>query len=358
MSQFISDFAEFAKKWGAFLSERAKNAFVSFEKAKGVITEGLYKQRGKLARPFVHSGMGTIAAIGIMLVPIISEELPGRSDPWQAPSPSAVLAAATENPETATLVSDKVRDRIIEYEIQPGDTISTIAEKFGVSQETVLWQNELTKNAKLKPGQSLEILPVTGISHKVQKGETIYSISRTYSAEPQPIVDFPFNTFVNDETFALAVGQLLIIPDGTPPQEVPAPSSLARRTPDAGTVTASGDFVWPASGRISQGFAWYHRGIDIANKDAPDILAADSGEIIAAGWLDNAGYGNRVIIDHGNGYQTLYAHLSQVYVVPGQTVKRGVAIGRMGSTGRSTGTHLHIEIRRDGVPVNPLELLR
>lgn len=358
VARFFRDFQEFAKSWWGYISINLERWFFIFENIKGKIAEGLYRQRGRLARPFVHSGMGTIAAIGIMLVPIISEELPGRSNPWQAPSPSSVLAAATENPATSTLVSDKVRDRIIEYEIQPGDTISSIADKFGISQDTIIWENNLSKKTVLKPGQTLRILPVTGISHKVQKGETIYSIAKKLSAEPQAIVDFPFNTFVNDETFALAVGQLLIIPDGTPAQEAPAPSSLARRTPDAGTVTASGDFVWPASGRISQGFVWYHRGVDIANKDAPDILAADSGEVILAGWPDNGGYGNRVIIDHGNGYTTLYAHLSQIYVTAGQTVRRGSPIGRMGSTGRSTGTHLHIEIKRDGVAINPLELLR
>lgn len=356
--EFSRDFKEFSGLWWEFTTRHLRRAFFGFEAVKSFITEGLYKQRGRLARPFVHSGMGTIAAIGIMLVPIISEELPGRASPWQAPSPSAVLAAATENPETATLVSDKVRDRIIEYEVQQGDTVSSIAEKFGISQDTIIWENNLSKKTVLKPGQTLRILPVAGISYKVQKGETIYSIAKRTNSEPQAIVDFPFNTFVNDETFALAVGQVLIIPDGTPPAQAPAPSSFARRTPDAGTVTASGDFVWPASGRISQGFAWYHKGVDIANKDGPDILAADAGTIILAGWPDNAGYGNRIIIDHGNGYTTLYAHMAQIYVTVGQTVRRGSPIGKMGSTGRSTGTHLHIEIRRDGVAINPLELLR
>lgn len=356
--QFLREFQEFLKLWWEFATRRLRRAFFGFEKVKNFVAEGLYRQRGKFVRPFVHSGMGAIAAVGIMLVPIISEELPGRTSPWQAPSPSSVLAAATENPATQTLVSDKVRDRIIEYEVREGDTVSSIAEKFGVSQDTLIWENKLTKKTVLKPGQNLRILPVTGISYKVQKGETIYSIAKRTNAEPQAIVDFPFNTFVNDETFALAVGQLLIIPDGTPPEEAPAPSAFARRTPDAGTVTASGDFVWPASGRISQGFTWYHRGIDIANRDGPEVLAADAGTVIIAGWPDGQGYGNRVIIDHGNGYQTLYAHLSQVYVVEGQTVRRGSSIGRMGSTGRSTGTHLHIEIRQDGVPINPLELLK
>ena len=330
-----------------------------FENAKGKLIQSLYKQRGKLARPFIHSGMGALAAMGIVLAPVISDELPGRADPWQQKSPSAVLAAATEAPATATLESEKPRDKVVEYPVQAGDTVSSIAAKFGVSEETVMWQNDLTKKSVLKPGQIVEVLPVTGISHKVQKGETIYSIAKKYQTEPQGILDFPFNTFVNDETFALAVGQTIIVPEGTPPAEAPAPSAFARRTPDAGTVTASGAFIWPASGSISQRYSWYHKAIDISNKSAPDIIAADAGTVIIAGWPTNEGYGNRVVLDHGNGYQTLYAHMSKVYVSVGQRVKRGDSLGQMGSTGRSTGTHLHLEIRKAGSPpLNPLEFLK
>lgn len=353
----FSQLHDFLTLWWSYIFTRLKRGFLRFEAGKRRLAESLYRQRGKLARPFIHSGMATLAAFGVMIAPVIAEELPGSSDPWETQSPSAVLSAATENPATATLISDKLRDRIIEYEVQEGDTISGVAQKWGISQETIIWQNGLRKNAVLKPGQTLEILPVTGVSHKVQKGETIYSIAKKFSAEPQAIVDFPFNTFVNDETFALAVGQTLIIPDGTPPKEAPPTPTYARRTPDAGTVTGSGVFVWPASGNISQRYVWYHRGIDIANKGAPDILAADSGTVEYAGCL-GWGYGCHVVINHGNGYQTLYAHLSQLYVTPGQRVARGNTIGRMGSTGRSTGTHLHFEIRRNGVFLNPLDILR
>lgn len=359
MPQLFLDLREFVKAWWVFLSTPTKQVFGGFETAKSTLAESLYRQRGKLARPFVHSGMVALSAVGVMIAPIISDQLPGNT---QISAPSSVLSAATENPEMSTLISDKPRDRVIDYEVQSGDTLSTISEKFGVSQDTILWQNSsLTKKTILKPGQTLKILPVTGIAHKVSRGETIYSIAKKYQAEPQAIVDFPFNTFVNDETFALAVGQDLIIPDGVPPKEVPPPTRFARITPDAGTVTASGIFVWPASGRISQGFLWYHRGIDIANRDAPDVLAADSGTVIVAGWPDNGGYGNRVIIDHGNGYQTLYSHLSLVYVrsEPGKNrVNKGAPIGKMGSTGRSTGTHLHFEVKRGDTFLNPLEFLR
>lgn len=340
------------------MSKRILQNALRFENAKGKLTQGLYKQRGRFARPFVHSGMGVLGAIGIVLAPVISDELPGRNDPWQQKSPSAVLAAATETPATATLESEKPRDKVLEYSVQEGDTVSSIASKFGVSEETVMWQNDLTKKSVLKPGQIVKILPVTGVSHKVQKGETIYSIAKKYQTEPQGILDFPFNTFVNDETFALAVGQTIIVPEGTPPAEAPAPSAYARRTPDAGTVTASGAFIWPASGSISQRYSWYHKAIDVSNKSAPEIIAADAGSVVIAGWPSNEGYGNRVVIDHGNGYQTLYAHMAKVYVSVGQRVKRGDPVGQMGSTGRSTGVHLHLEVRKTGVALNPLEFLK
>jgi len=115
--------------------------------------------------------------------------------------------------------------------------------------------------------------------------------------------------------------------------------------------------VWPSSGTITQRFVWYHPGVDIANRAAPDILAADGGIVLAAGW-DNSGYGNRVIIDHKNGYRTLYGHMQKIYVVPGQGVNRGSAIGKMGSTGRSTGTHLHFEVYVNGSRISPLGVLQ
>lgn len=359
MSSLLADLKEFISSWWKFLYAPAKRGFLGFENIKGKLAEALYRQRGKLARPFVHSGMATLSVVGVMLAPVISQELPGGKNPWQVGSPSAVLSAATENPEMSTLVSDHGRDKIIDYEIREGDTISSIADKFQISQETIIWQNNLPKKAILKPGQRLQILPVTGVSHTVQKGETIYSIAKKYDAEPQAMADFPFNTFVNDETFALAVGQRLIVPDGVKPEEAPPPRAFANRiTPDAGAVTASGVFVWPASGRITQPFSWYHTGVDIANRESPDVLAADSGTVKTVGWPDNSGYGNRVVIDHGNGYQTLYAHLAAIYVVSGTRVAKGQAVGKMGTTGRSTGIHLHFEIRVNGARTNPLEYLK
>lgn len=336
-------------------------SFLRMEERKGVVVSALYRQRGKLARRLMHFGMGGLAGVGMMIAPVIAQEFPGRNvNPWDIPSASAVLSATTEDPETQTLVSDKVRDKIIQYTVAPGDTVSTIAQKFDVSEDTIRWQNDLASKDSIKAGQTLEILPVTGISHKVQKGDTVYSIAKKYDTSPQAMVDFPYNAFANDETFELAIGQTVIVPDGVKPADIPwSPIARVRQiTPNAGTVVASGSFVWPVGGTITQRFAWYHKGIDIANNAAPNILAADAGTVVGAGWLDGYGYGNRVIIDHGNGSRTLYGHLSQVYVVAGQTVNRGAAIGKMGSTGRSTGIHLHFEVIQNGAYLNPLNVLK
>jgi murein DD-endopeptidase MepM/ murein hydrolase activator NlpD len=355
---FLGEIKLFFSELTNYLITNLHLSFLRFEEGKGIFVTALYRQRGRYSRRLMHTGMAALAALGVMIAPVIAQEFPGRSvNPWELPSTTNVLSASTQDPETTTLVSDKVRDKSIEYTVQEGDTVASIAQKFGVSEETVRWQNDLTGD-KIKIGQTLEILPVTGISHKVAKGDTVYSIAKKYDTSPQAIVDFPYNTFSNDETFELAIGQVVVVPDGVRPAAGPTIPRARQITPNAGTVVASGSFVWPAGGTITQRFVWYHKGIDIANRAAPTILAADAGTVVGAGWLDGYGYGNRVIIDHGNGYRTLYGHLSQVYVVTGQTVNRGAAIGKMGSTGRSTGIHLHFEVVLNGVYLNPLNVLR
>jgi LysM repeat protein len=355
---FFDEVKLFLKELYLYIIKNLHLSFLRFEEGKGAFVTALYKQRGKQARRLMHSGMAGLAAVGLMIAPMIAQEFPGRSvDPWEIPVASSVLSATTEDPETYTVVSDKVRDKIIEYAVQEGDTVSSVAEKFGVSENTILWQNDLTSKDSIKAGEVLEILPVTGISHKVQKGDTVHSIAKKYDTSAQGMVDFPYNTFVNDETFELAVGQTIIVPEGVAPSAKGTTPRVRRTVPDAGTVVASGSFVWPAGGQISQNFVWYHKGIDIANRASPNVVAADSGTVVYSGCL-GWGYGCHVIIDHGNGYRTLYAHLSSIYVNVGQGINRGVALGKMGSTGRSTGIHLHFEVIRNGVHITPFSVLQ
>lgn len=353
---YLSEIKLFFVELARYLVKNLHLSYLTFEEGKGLFVTALYRQRGRLARRLIHSGMATLAAFGVMIAPVVAQEFPGRSaNPWEISSPSSVLSSATENPEIETLISN-VRDKIILYTVLDGDTIKSIAQKFGVSEDTIRWQNSISGD-KIKVGQTLEILPITGIAHKVQKGDTVYSIAKRYDADTQAIVDFPFNTFANDETFDLAVGQTIIVPDGVMPQAVPSLPRIRQLTPNAGTVVASGEFVWPVSGTITQRFSWYHPGVDIANRAAPDVLAADSGTITIPPYMAG-GFGNYIVIDHGNGYRTQYAHLSAIYVSSGQTVKRGDRIGRMGSTGRSTGTHLDFRVWKSGASVNPLNVLR
>lgn len=354
--------------------------FSKFEQFKSLAVVKMYQQRGKYAQAFVHGGLALVMSLGVALGPslvvgeaeaqsMISSGVGGAviiGGEQEEVEESKVLGTMTDSVylQPLTEVSDKPRAEKIEYEVQSGDTLSVLAEKFGVSVDTIRWANpEKIKSVKtvLKAGDTLVIPPVTGVVHKVKSGETVYSIAKKYDISAQGIVDFPFNDFTNDETFALAVGQVLVVPDGVMPDVQPwsPTSSLARvLTPDAGSVSATGSWIWPASGKITQRFLAWHKGIDIANKSGGAILAADSGKVVMAGWLDNAGYGNRVMVDHGNGYQTLYAHLSKISVKVGQNVKRGDVLGVMGSTGRSTGIHLHFEIRTAGGNVNPLNYLK
>ncbi|HKC05187.1 MAG TPA: M23 family metallopeptidase [Patescibacteria group bacterium] len=340
-----------------FIFKSLHISFLKFEERKGVVVTALYRQRGKRSRQLTHYGMAGLAALGVVMAPMIAQEFPGRSvNPWQVSAAPAVLSASTDDPGLDTQISSKVRDSIIDYEVQSGDTVSSIADKFGVTPATIRWQNSLSGD-RIKVGSTLQVLPVTGIAHKVQKGDTVYSIAKKYDSDPQSVVDFPFNSFSNDETFELAIGQTVIVPDGVMPTGIVSTPRPRQSTPDAGTVVASGQFVWPTQGTITQRFSWYHPGIDIANRAEPLDVAADSGTVIFSGW-DSSGYGNMVLIDHHNGFKTRYAHLSQIMVVSGQGVARGSVIGKMGSTGHSTGPHTHFEIYLNGTRVNPLNYLR
>lgn len=357
---FVDELKLFFSELGFYLTKKLHFSFIRFEEGKGVFVTSLYKQRGKYARKLIHTGMAAIAGFGMIIAPVIAQEFPGRSvNPWEIVSNPNVLSATTESDGIETLVSEKVRDSVKEYKVEEGDTVASIAKKFGVDEDTIRWQNNLSGD-RIKLGQTLQILPVTGIAHKVQKGDTVYSIAKKYDSSAQAVVDFPFNTFSNDETFELAIGQVVIVPDGVKPAEAVSAPRTRQITPDAGSVVASGNFAWPTNGTITQNFAWYHPGIDIANRAAPNVVAADSGTVIYAGCIAY-GYGCHVIIDHNNGYKTLYAHLQKIYVVstPGSNrIGKGQPIGQMGSTGRSTGTHTHFEITKNGVKVNPLIELR
>lgn len=354
----LADFKLWLNFSASYIRHKLEIFAENFESYKDILVSFLLHKRGRYSRSFLNVSVFVIVGAGFIVAPIIKESHPivGGTGFEDYESSSAVLSSLSyDEISTATQISEKPRDQVIDYTVREGDTISSIAEQFGVSEETIKWANNLTlKNPILKIGGIIKVPPVTGVVHTVKKGETVYSISKKYQVDAQNIVNFPFNDFADLETFALGTGQTLIVPDGVVEGEKP----VIRRISLSPEIIAQGNgqFLWPTSGHITQNFVWYHKGLDIANKSAPQVVAADSGTVVYAGCL-KWDYGCHVIIDHGNGFQTLYAHLSAYYVSVGDGVGRGSAIGQMGSTGRSTGTHLHFEIRKNGVILSPLSFL-
>lgn len=353
----MQDMREFFLFLKNYLKMRLVGYGRGFEKIKDIIVAFLIAKRGKYSQSFLNTSFFVLIASTLIGGPIIAENNPFISG-IQSGGDEYQAEEVSYNPyegSLRTVISVKPRDSIIDYKVAGGDTLASIAEKFDISVDTVKWANNL-KNDTIKPGQTLKIPPVTGVVHKVVSGENIYTIAKKYNAAAQNIVNFPFNDFTDLDTFGLSAGQTLYIPDGVIPQEVPRAASKYVAQIQAG-VRGTSNFIWPTSGGITQYPVWYHMAVDIANSAAPAILASDTGTVTFSGCV-RYGYGCHIVVDHGNGYQTLYAHLSSLSVSPGQAVSQGQSIGVMGSTGRSSGTHLHFEIRSGGGLLNPLNFLK
>ena len=291
-----------------------------------------------------------------------------------------IVVAPQANPYTA--IPSRERRGIITYTVQAGDTLFGIAAQFGLRPESILWANYDTLEDNphlLKPDMDLAIPPVDGIVYTVAEGDTVESIAEKNKVTPDAIYveGYEWNLLrPGEQPF---VGASLIIPGGS--REFKAWTiSAAENAPKtntydstgavvaranigacgdvAGGLVGSGSFIWPAAKHWVSGnnYAGWHPGIDIAAKLGDPIYASDNGVVIYAGW-NNWGYGNLVVIDHGNGWQTWYAHNSDTYVGCGQNVYQGGVIAAAGSTGRSTGPHLHFETRFQGTLPNPFNVL-
>lgn len=273
-----------------------------------------------------------------------------------------IIQPVTPGEITSTVVER--RDGIIVYTVQPGETISTIASRFGISLETVLWQNNLTSRSVIRPGQSLEILPVSGIAHKVARNETVSSIAKKYKVSEEEIIKQNNLLDVSD----IKISQVLIVPGGKKiyptvavvkkTSNVPAVSSITKLfVPPAGDVSRATPLLWPAAARtITQYYKLGHLGLDIGAPIGTAIYAADDGVVEISGWQN--GYGNTILLRHNDGSKTRYGHFSKLYVSKGDTVTRGQTIGGMGSTGWSTGSHLHFEVIIGGKKKNPLTYIK
>ncbi|MGB2762414.1 MAG: M23 family metallopeptidase [Minisyncoccales bacterium] len=227
-------------------------------------------------------------------------------------------------------VATEKRQEITEYIVESGDILSSIAEKFDISLNTVLWANDLTKSSKIKPGQKLIILPVSGALHLVRSGDTLSEIAETYQSKTSEIADFN-KLSENKEIF---IGDVLIIPNATMP---------AKKTYYANIPLTGSYFILSTQGIITQGPHWYNA-IDVANKCGTPILAAAGGVVQKVGY-NTWPAGNYVRILHPNGVVTLYGHLSKISVENGEQVAQGQVIGNMGRTGLTTGCHLHFDVR-------------
>lgn len=281
-----------------------------------------------------------------------------------------------------TTIPTRPRTEVVTYIVEGGDTIFGIAEKFGLKPESILWGNTYTLGDdphNLRPGQELSILPLDGTYHKWSAGEGLNGVARGYDVTPEDIINWPGN-HLNPETLGdwsnpkIEPGTMLVVPGGQRDFVTWSAPRISRENPGVAKLLGPGfcgtvvdgavgtdTFVWPMNNHFLSGYDYSpgtnHRGIDIAGSLGDPVYAADNGVVVYSGW-NNHGYGNVIVIDHGNGWQTLYAHLSYVGVGCGQSVYQGGVIGSNGSTGNSSGPHLHFEMMHDQYgKVNPWNFL-
>jgi LysM repeat protein len=237
------------------------------------------------------------------------------------------------------------REEIINYVVESGDTLWGIASEFDLDLDTLRWSNpDLESNPDLlSVGTELMILPVPGVYHVVEAGETVSAIAERYGVAQIDILEYPLNDLAAPEE--LQTGQKLVVPHGR--------KDLARPAPQP---SLDSPFAWPLVGRITQGFTNAHRAIDIGAPYGSSVYAGRAGRVIRSGWA-RSGYGYTVILDHGDGLVSLYSHMKGSWVAAGDWVERGQLIGAVGSTGKSSGPHMHFEVRVGGAQVDPLGYL-
>jgi murein DD-endopeptidase MepM/ murein hydrolase activator NlpD len=250
------------------------------------------------------------------------------------PPQSENVISVVEEPSPVQVHSQK-------HIVAEGETLSSIAENYHIDVATIEYANNLTTETVVV-GQELTILPQKGVIHQVNDGDTLWSIAKQYQVTLEAL------RIANDiQADHITVGDNILIPGGRPRGETAISRGRENR------------FIWPTTGEISSpfGYRWgrLHAGIDIANDEGTAVKAVRNGKVIFVGWC--GGYGNAVMIDHGQEVVSLYGHLSKYYVQVGQVVQRGQRVAAMGTTGDSTGPHLHFEVRQYGKPVNPLNLL-
>jgi len=271
--------------------------------------------------------------------------------------------------------SDFSNFEVISYKVESGDALFGIAADHGIEPETLLWANEDALGGNpdmLEPEMMLQIPPVDGVYYEWQEGDTLTEVAEEYEAKVDDILNWPGNKFADLTNPYIEPGTYIMIPNGVGeftqwviPVIASGSAGVSTSIYGGGACTGSysgiggtGSFVWPSPYHELIGNDYWdgHLAIDIRTGEGLPILAADSGVVVYAGWA-TGGYGNMIMIDHQNGYHTLYAHLSSVSVSCGRSVSKGSTIGWGGSTGQSTGPHLHFEVRYLGGFINPWYVL-
>lgn len=282
-----------------------------------------------------------------------------------------------------TSISERARQEITKYTVQAGDTVSGIAENNGLKPQTVFSANYyilLDDPHNLKAGQVLNILPVDGVYREWQAGEGLNGVASFYQVKPEDIINYPTNHLdaatIGDYAHPnIKPGTWILIPGGVYQYHAPGsvPLGISRSNPASaqvggpgschavtGGAVGYGTFVYPTAKHVLSGFDYNtqtnHLGIDLAANLGDNIMATDGGVVVYAGW-NNYGYGNMIMIDHGTGFQSLYAHLSAIFVNCGDNVSQGQTIGAAGATGHASGPHLHFEIRTASAVINPWDVL-
>ena len=274
-----------------------------------------------------------------------------REDGMDEPADHEGALDGVGGPEEGEELPGRGRVPIFVHEVRPGETLSQIAAAYGVDVATIAVANQLVHVDRIRAGERLEIPGVPGALHTVRRGESLWDIARTYGVSVAAIAE----TNGLERPDRIQVGQRLVVPGA---------QALAYALQRDAVVGPDGkllaNFDWPVRGRITSRFGprWgrMHNGIDIAVPTGTPVRAAAAGRVTFSGW--GGGYGYLVVIDHGQGVETRYAHNSRLAVQAGQKVKRGQVIAYSGNTGHSTGPHLHLEIRRNGQPLNPEKYLR
>lgn len=296
-----------------------------------------YKSLCRIKKQLIVTGLLVVLGAGGALLVLKRE--PMTPVPVEQPVKREVMAPAVPV-QTAVSGIAPIRRHIV----VPGETLSGIAEQYHIDVATIMGANENAGDL-LQVGQELLILPDKGVIHTVRSGDTLWDIAHMYEAD---LVAVCLANGKNQDS-TITAGEQLFIPGGRRPLRQAQPASRSQGI----------RFAWPVRGEISSpfGYRWgqLHAGMDIANDAGTPVRAALAGKVIYNGWY--GGYGKTVILEHGQGYTTLYGHLSQAAVDHKRYVETGELVGYVGSTGRSTGPHLHFEVRINDVPVNPAQVL-